>query len=348
MSTTSRALKNTEKTQGERGDGEGNSESPDRFQAASTSSDCVDQTADVSQAFENAESTSSTKSMHELQKERGGRRGVTTSFAVVSGADDGEHPRKKTPPKNEDDAKVSERDTDQERPEKKGKRAAPVTRVGDGCRQARGIGKIGGAGNVRNGGAGRGGARKVRESDEDSGEEETDKITTRDPKKDGEGDADSDSGSSEGGGGQHAGENDSAREFQDDARQPQRNGVKVNDEAKRKVGNEDEETIMEAATGISEYELQRLERIRKNQAFMATLGLDNTKPPPSLATTTTSGGCSVKKKKRGRPVSRVKERATAVPVRRSLRARGGDAIHYSEVNGGGASGVVLVSSRSAC
>lgn len=101
--------------------------------------------------------------------------------------------------------------------------------------------------------------------------------------------------------------------------------------------DEAEEAEIEKSSGISEYELQRLERIRKNQAFMASLGLATAKLPPSVMTTTPAEGGSAaaaaakKKKKKSRPVSRDKERAPSLPVRRSARARGAEAVNYIEV-----------------
>lgn len=103
--------------------------------------------------------------------------------------------------------------------------------------------------------------------------------------------------------------------------------------------DEAEKAEIEKANGISEYELQRLERIRKNQAFMASLGLCTTKLSPSVVGTTSAavGGsagatpAAAKKKKRSRPVSRDKDRAPSLPVRRSARARGTEAVNYSEV-----------------
>eukprot|EP00904_Undaria_pinnatifida_P008596 jgi/Undpi1/4867/HiC_scaffold_19.g08220.m1 len=86
------------------------------------------------------------------------------------------------------------------------------------------------------------------------------------------------------------------------------------------------------STGISEYELKRLERIKKNQAFMATLGLDSARPVAPLSATASAhgGGASKSRKRKSKPLSRARERAPAVPVRRSARARGAEAVDYSE------------------
>lgn len=94
----------------------------------------------------------------------------------------------------------------------------------------------------------------------------------------------------------------------------------------------DDEAAIQESNGISEYELQRLERIRKNQAFMASIGLGDSKPPPSIVAATPSAGvAAARKKKRSRPVSREKERAPLAPVRRSTRAKGVEAVNYGEV-----------------
>lgn len=71
---------------------------------------------------------------------------------------------------------------------------------------------------------------------------------------------------------------------------------------------------------------------------MATLGLSTAKPPApsSSAAAAAAGGGGAKggrSKKRSRPVSRAKEKAPAVPVRRSARARGAEAVDYNEVKG---------------
>ncbi|CAM9356868.1 unnamed protein product, partial [Sphacelaria rigidula] len=93
----------------------------------------------------------------------------------------------------------------------------------------------------------------------------------------------------------------------------------------------DDEAAIQESNGISEYELQRLERIRKNQAFMASIGLGDSKPPPSIVAATPSAGvAAARKKKRSRPVSREKERAPLAPVRRSTRAKGVEAVNYGE------------------
>lgn len=84
--------------------------------------------------------------------------------------------------------------------------------------------------------------------------------------------------------------------------------------------------------GISEYELQRLERIKANQAFMASLGLATAKP---VAPASARGSGSKGDKKRSRPVSRPRERVPQAPVRRSARARGDKAVNYSEVSSSG-------------
>ena len=69
--------------------------------------------------------------------------------------------------------------------------------------------------------------------------------------------------------------------------------------------------------GISEYELQRLERIKKNQAFMATLGLAAAKPLASSSAISSSGRNASGRKKRSVQAGR----AATVPVRRSVRTR---------------------------
>ncbi|CAM9835023.1 unnamed protein product, partial [Laminaria digitata] len=107
----------------------------------------------------------------------------------------------------------------------------------------------------------------------------------------------------------------------------------VQGEQKREDEEEDgEEEAIQQNGGISEYELQRLERIKKNQAFMATLGLGAARPvAPLSATASAHGGAASKSRKRkSKPVSRARERAPAVPVRRSARARGAEAVDYSE------------------
>eukprot|EP00752_Nemacystus_decipiens_P012495 g11067.t1 len=104
--------------------------------------------------------------------------------------------------------------------------------------------------------------------------------------------------------------------------------------AEAEIEDEDDDGLQQADGGISQYELQRLERIKRNQAFIATLGLDTAKPPvpPSLAASSAgaAGASKGRSKKRSRPVSRAKEKAPAVPVRRSARARGAEAVDYNE------------------
>lgn len=111
----------------------------------------------------------------------------------------------------------------------------------------------------------------------------------------------------------------------------------TDDEEAEEVEQKDEEYFAGRSNGgvseVSDYELRRLERIKKNQAFMATLGLAAAKPVvPSFAGA--SGRSSSGGKKRSRPVSRTKERAPVMPVRRSARARGAEAVDYSEVSYG--------------
>lgn len=97
----------------------------------------------------------------------------------------------------------------------------------------------------------------------------------------------------------------------------------------------EEETIVQQNSGISEYELQRLERIKKNQAFMASLGLDTAKPVGVSAgggnVSGRSGSNKGGSKKRSRPVSKAKERAVSLPVRRSSRGRGSPPVDYGQV-----------------
>ncbi|CAM9339072.1 unnamed protein product, partial [Scytosiphon promiscuus] len=107
------------------------------------------------------------------------------------------------------------------------------------------------------------------------------------------------------------------------------------DDAEQDNADDEEDQANAEAGGISQYELQRLERIKRNQAFMATLGLATAKPTAASSTgssSSRSAGGSAKRpnKKRSRPVSRASERAPAVPVRRSARARGAEAVDYSE------------------
>lgn len=106
-------------------------------------------------------------------------------------------------------------------------------------------------------------------------------------------------------------------------------------------GNMREEAGGAQAGGISQYELERLERIKRNQAFMATLGLATAKPLAASAATSSEGTKGRNKnKKRSRPVSRSREKATTVvPVRRSARGRGAEAVDYNEVRQGGLRGV---------
>lgn len=106
---------------------------------------------------------------------------------------------------------------------------------------------------------------------------------------------------------------------------------------KRKLpGNVKEEAGGARAGGISQYELERLERIKRNQAFMATLGLATAKPLTASAATSSEGTKGRNKnKKRSRPVSCSREKASmVVPVRRSARGRGAEAVDYNEVRGG--------------
>lgn len=112
------------------------------------------------------------------------------------------------------------------------------------------------------------------------------------------------------------------------------------EDAEQEKADGQEEAAQGEPGGISQYELQRLERIKRNQAFMATLGLATAKPPTTAAagsSSSRSGGGSGKRpsKKRSRPVSRASEKAPAVPVRRSARARGAEAVDYSEVRNSG-------------
>lgn len=103
-----------------------------------------------------------------------------------------------------------------------------------------------------------------------------------------------------------------------------------------RVGNVDacdavKELEDEPDGGVSEYELQRLERIKRNQAFMDTLGLGASKPVVSLAGRSSRGGHpGVKRKKSARPAE---ERAAREPVRRSTRTRRNKSIDSSEVSG---------------
>ncbi|CAM9299132.1 unnamed protein product, partial [Ectocarpus sp. 8 AP-2014] len=101
---------------------------------------------------------------------------------------------------------------------------------------------------------------------------------------------------------------------------------------RKSPGNTKEEAGGARAGGISQYELERLERIKRNQAFMATLGLATAKPLAASAATTSEGTKGRNKnKKRSRPVSRSREKAaTVVPVRRSARGRGAEAVDYNE------------------
>lgn len=68
--------------------------------------------------------------------------------------------------------------------------------------------------------------------------------------------------------------------------------------------------------GVSEYELQRLERIKRNQAFMDTLGLGAAMSPSCRSSR--GGHSGVKKKKSARPAE---DRTAREPVRRSTRTR---------------------------
>lgn len=80
--------------------------------------------------------------------------------------------------------------------------------------------------------------------------------------------------------------------------------------------------------GVSEYELQRLERIKKNQAFMDTLGLG---AAVSLAGKSSRGGHSeMRRKKSARPAD---DRAVRVPVRRSTRTKQNKPMEAIEVSG---------------
>ncbi|CAM9776275.1 unnamed protein product, partial [Ectocarpus sp. 12 AP-2014] len=101
---------------------------------------------------------------------------------------------------------------------------------------------------------------------------------------------------------------------------------------RKSPGNMKEEAGGARAGGISQYELERLERIERNQAFMATLGLVTAKPFAASAATSSEGTKGRNKnKKRSRPVSRSREKAaTVVPVRRSARGRGAEAVDYNE------------------
>ncbi|CAM9475162.1 unnamed protein product, partial [Ectocarpus sp. 4 AP-2014] len=101
---------------------------------------------------------------------------------------------------------------------------------------------------------------------------------------------------------------------------------------RKSPGNMKEEADGARAGGISQYELERLERIKRNQAFMATLGLATAKPLAASAATSSEGTKGRNKnKKRSRPVSRSREKATTVaPVRRSARGRGAEAVDYNE------------------
>ncbi|CAM9344824.1 unnamed protein product [Ectocarpus sp. 6 AP-2014] len=101
---------------------------------------------------------------------------------------------------------------------------------------------------------------------------------------------------------------------------------------RKSPGNTKEKAGAARAGGISQYELERLERIKRNQAFMATLGLATAKPlAASAATSSESTKGRNKNKKRSRPVSRSREKAaTVVPVRRSARGRGAQAVDYNE------------------
>ena len=105
------------------------------------------------------------------------------------------------------------------------------------------------------------------------------------------------------------------------------------EQVQEEEGGEEEEEAIQQSMGISEYELKRLERIKKNQAFMATLGLDSARPVAPLSATASAhgGGASKSRKRKSKPLSRARERAPAVPVRRSARARGAEAVDYSEV-----------------
>ncbi|CAN0488931.1 unnamed protein product, partial [Ectocarpus sp. 8 AP-2014] len=101
---------------------------------------------------------------------------------------------------------------------------------------------------------------------------------------------------------------------------------------RKSPGNTKEGAGGTRAGGISQYELERLERIKRNQAFMATLGLATAKPLAASAVTSSEGTKGRNKnKKRSRPVSRSREKAaTVVPVRRSARGRGAEAVDYNE------------------
>lgn len=129
-------------------------------------------------------------------------------------------------------------------------------------------------------------------------------------------------------GGEDAGESETARDKSSGL------GNKVGEGGSSTDSDEDEEdAVQQQIGGMSEYELQRLERIKKNQAFMATLGLDAAKPVSPPAGMASGPGLTAAKggKKRRRPVSRPSERVPSMPVRRSARTRGGGAVDYSEV-----------------
>lgn len=84
---------------------------------------------------------------------------------------------------------------------------------------------------------------------------------------------------------------------------------------------------------ISEYEQQRRERIRKNQAFMAALGLDTAKPraTASLADGANVPGTTIKMK-RSRPVGKAVDDAPTMPMRRSTRRNAGTRVDYGDVS----------------
>eukprot|EP00903_Cladosiphon_okamuranus_P017877 g16450.t1 len=161
-----------------------------------------------------------------------------------------------------------------------------------------------------------GGDVPVREEEEEHEGDETD----------GEGEKCSDDGGSDHAAGGVRNRNpDDGRRRRDDVEGAQAEG----EEDDKPEAKPEEERGQHADGGMSQYELQRLERIKRNQAFMATLGLATAKPPapaPSGAARAAKG----RSKKRSRPVSRVKEKAPTVPVRRSARARGAEAVDYNE------------------
>ncbi|CAM9811343.1 unnamed protein product, partial [Choristocarpus tenellus] len=87
----------------------------------------------------------------------------------------------------------------------------------------------------------------------------------------------------------------------------------------------------ELGGGISAYEKQRQERILRNQAFLAGLGLGDVKPTlPFMASSGGRGKSNELKRARGKSVSHVKDPVPVHVVRRSRRARTQD-VCYSEV-----------------